>query len=424
MNGFRSKERIYFFTFIVSQPVIDVLTGIMTRHVHTVITPGAFLRGLLLLVILPYIWKELRMRPLLRGLFLSSFITISCTATLSLLLKQPFLWKQEGIFYMKTAFYIASLFFIIITINRHVLSRKQLYQAVTQLSLIIGGSYVLAYVTKTSFPSYPYGELGFSGWFFSANELSVIVILTLAGMLTITRERPTALADVALFLLTGVAMFTGTKTAYIGAGLLFITTIIDILMSYPAKRIRRSHGAMHLIVAGFFFISFPFVPMTKNQVMHVEQVHMDSPIRIEKIGTNLQESTQMMLSSRDVYVSEIAQDFSDAPLVRKLFGLGLAGDYGKHPKMIEMDFFELFFSFGIIGSFVLFLPFLTVIGILITRISFTRKNWVLLVGLVLSVLVAAVSGHVLFAPSVMSYVVITTLLLHVKDQYMPKKQSI
>src|SRR5699024_3275158 len=122
---------------------------------------------------------------------------------------------------------------------------------------------------------------------------------------------------------------------------------------------------------------------------------------------------------RDLYVSEIAQDFYHAPLLRKLFGLGLAGDYGRYPKMIEMDFFELFFSFGIIGSFVLLLPLLTVVGFLFTRISLARKNWALLVSLSLSVLVAASAGHVLFAPSVMSYVVITILLCHEKDRYIP-----
>src|SRR5699024_6173215 len=147
VKGFRSKASVYLFIFIVSQPVIDVLTGIMTRHVHTMITPGAFLRGLLLLAILPYIWKELRTRPLLRGMFLASMLAIICTASISLLLKQPFLWKQEGICYMKVVFYVASLFFIITGLQKHFLSRTQLRQAVTIMSLIIGGSYVLAYVT-------------------------------------------------------------------------------------------------------------------------------------------------------------------------------------------------------------------------------------------------------------------------------------
>src|SRR5699024_7120002 len=283
---FYTKSSMYFFMFIVSQPVIDVLTGVMTRHVNTMITPGAFIRGLLLLVILPYIWKELHRRPLLRGMFLASMIGIACTALLSLLLKQPFLWKQEGVFYMKVSYYVASLFFVLIGMQKHMLSRAQLRRAVTFMSLIIGVSYVLAYVTKTSFPSYPHGEIGFSGWFFSANELSVIVILTLAAMLTITRERPTVFSYIALFLLTGVAMFIGTKTAYIGVGLLLITTLIEGIVSYPHRKIRPSQGVVYLIVAVIFFISFPFVPMTENRVMHLEQVHVESPLHVERLSTH------------------------------------------------------------------------------------------------------------------------------------------
>src|SRR5699024_9704446 len=59
---------------------------------------------------------------------------------------------------------------------------------------------------------------------------------------------------------------------------------------------------------------------------------------------------QKILSSRHLYLQETKDDFMEADILRNAFGLGYAGDYEQGPKIIEMDFFDLFFSYGIIGT--------------------------------------------------------------------------
>ena len=43
---------------------------------------------------------------------------------------------------------------------------------------------------------------------------------------------------------------------------------------------------------------------------------------------------------------------------QKLFGMGYASNYSDQPKTIEIDYLDLFFSTGILGSILYFLPLL------------------------------------------------------------------
>src|SRR5699024_434843 len=76
--------------------------------------------------------------------------------------------------------------------------------------------------------------------------------------------------------------------------------------------------------------------------------------------TAVQNSTFMtkLLSSRDIYLQTTKEDFIQAEGLRKAFGLGYAGNYTSDPKIIEMDFFDMFFSYGVIGTLLLLIPLL------------------------------------------------------------------
>src|SRR5699024_5169954 len=117
-----------------------------------------------------------------------------------------------------------------------------------------------------------------------------------------------------------------------------------------------------------------------------------------------------VLSSRDIYFYATYEDFKQSSTVRKLFGIGYAGNYVTEPKLIEMDFFDLFFSYGYIGSLLLIIPLVILVRKLFVLNS--SITYILLqLTLLLSVGIAFLAGHVLFAPAVMTYV--TILLLQI-----------
>ena len=119
---------------------------------------------------------------------------------------------------------------------------------------------------------------------------------------------------------------------------------------------------------------------------------------------------QQMMSSRDIYLEDIKADYVQAIPIRKLIGLGYAGDYEKNPKMIEMDFFDLFFSYGIIGTLIMLLS----VPILLNRLLAYRHTITYLVSLLALGLIGGISfvaGHVMFAPAVMTYVAILAIVI-------------
>lgn len=420
MDIVRRNEGVLFVGFILSQPVIDILTGLMTRYTNSVLTPGSLIRTLLLLFIVPYIWKELTNRLVVRMLFAGSIGAILLTALTSMLLKQPFLFTQEAIFYLKVLYYVVGLFFILIYIRKNFLARAELRRAIVMVGFLIGGSYFLALLTNTSFPSYPYGEIGFSGWFFSANELSVVVLLTFASLLTITRERPSLFSYATLVLLAGTGVLIGTKTATMGIALLLGIAFVELMWTTRRNFFRSKQTVVYIVLAIAFISVLPFSPMVENRAQHIEQANHPGGLQFETLEYNESLPMNNILSSRQDYAAEIAADFKQAPLIRKIVGLGYAGDYTKYPKMIEMDFLELFFSFGWLGSVILLIPLLYVSVLMVTRTSWRPENWMVLTGLALSLAVAAVAGHVLFAPSVMSYVVITACLLQERKKHIAR----
>src|SRR5699024_12434538 len=75
------------------------------------------------------------------------------------------------------------LYTAIVLIESKVLNKRLIDCAVMINSIIIGINYWMAIITGTSIESYAYEGVGYAGWFFTANELSVIIILLLSIIL-------------------------------------------------------------------------------------------------------------------------------------------------------------------------------------------------------------------------------------------------
>jgi cation transport ATPase len=126
----------------------------------------------------------------------------------------------------------------------------------------------------------------------------------------------------------------------------------------------------------------------------------------------------LIFSGRQVYEERHKQFFKEAPMSQKLLGMGYAGNYKYNeqkqpdPKLIEMDFHDLFYDFGIIGFALLMIPFiyygLRILLAFITRFKeiFNIKYGMITASLVLALGIAYIAGHILTAPGVGIYFVV------------------
>ena len=174
---------------------------------------------------------------------------------------------------------------------------------------------------------------------------------------------------------------------------------------------------------------FPFSPAYQNlsadydSLTNGAQTEGDFPKedqgdeKTEKTSIVQNPLLKMILSSRNHYFENTYSDYVHSGFLQKLFGLGYAGFYESSPKLIEMDFFDLFFSFGIIGFIVFFLPVLYMFFIVLRKLLihwktfFRLENLLLLLSTCLGFGIAFFAGHVLSAPAVSIYMAIILVLV-------------
>ena len=128
----------------------------------------------------------------------------------------------------------------------------------------------------------------------------------------------------------------------------------------------------------------------------------------------------LILSGRDAYLDMHEVFFEAAPTSQKLFGMGYGSNYKFEPKMIEMDFHDLFYSFGIIGMIILCTPILYCFiktiytGVRKFKKCFNYENILIASSCALGLGIAFFAGHVLTAPGVSFYLAVILAYLTVK----------
>lgn len=377
------------------------------------ISVGAFAKSFLMiflwLYIAHYVWTKKRS---LLWLLISSYLAVLLMLIVNLLFKSPYDVFAEINFAFKTSYYLVMIYTVILLIESKALNKRLFNQAVTINSIIIGVSYWLAIITGTSFESYAYEGVGYVGWFFSANELSVIIILLLGVILARFQEGSALSTWVAFLLLVSMLLMIGTKTAFIGGVLLLIVYALYLLGKSRFRIWENKNSVFFIVVVIIFFCLLPMTPIMSNTAPAGETELREITESQTTDGSPL---TQKILSSRDLYLQEIKDDFIGAGVLRKTFGLGYAGDYEQEPKTIEMDFFDLFFSYGAVGGILLLLP-LVYVTVTVFPLTLTMTKFILLFALILCFGVAFLAGHVLFAPAVMTYVAITYTAIGLGDK--------
>lgn len=392
---------------IVSLPFIDVLT--MLTESFTV-SFGAFFRMGFIVILFFYLANYFftKSKWMFLLFFLSMFV-VTMTFVLNYSLKDPFYFYDEIQFTMKTIFMLLIIFYLFVVndaINERKLDEQQyerFYQAVNLNGSFVSLLYWIAVFSGTSLRSYPNDNAGLSGWYFAANELSVIVLILFTFALQQLMKVQSWQTVFLPFLLLFIAPMIGTKTAFFGTSLIAILFLIFFVRNLSVKVL------LYLVPLTIFY----FVILYNSAIMYNLQPEKfsseDRKLLIE------QQANNSLLSSRDMYAMQLKNDFVHASLLRKLFGLGYAGDYKAAPKMAEMDFYDLFFSYGIIGTIVILIP---IVLLLIRAISIQLKDTYILFmfTLMLCLGVSFFVGHVLFAPAVMSYVALLMIGLMIEKE--------
>ncbi|PFR47438.1 O-antigen ligase family protein [Bacillus cereus] len=429
--------------FIVFQPILDLLTSFSIYILHMSATVGIVVRFAFMLLALGYLLLHHKQQGAKKYiLYLCLFgIVLAIGLVNNLMVKSPVSFGEEVKFILKSVYPIVLLFGYIIALKELKNNEFAFHKIITYFlyaTLILSISIIVAMATGTDFPSYPNSKIGSRGWFFAGNDLSSIFAIMFPIVVLYSVHKTTSFSKAYYWIPTVLAMYAsimiGTKVGY---GAIVITlgiALFFLFIEYMIHRKKEGKGFTYLVntivaavVLGGLFILTPQTPIAKNMSIHLQIYEYKKSVQDEKDrkeGKEVKEEEHkqgeltdsemksLIYSDRDKFLKVYKQYYKEAPLSQKLFGMGYAGNYTTKMKLVEMDFHDLFFAFGIVGFLMYLLPLLYFgIKIFIRLITsfkklFSVKHMLLASTLVLSLGIGFMSGHVLTAPAVSIFFVV------------------
>lgn len=360
------KIENWFYIYLLACPWLDLMTSLMTRYTTLPMTIGMLIRGLFILLMVGYSLKYRKAR-LYYGL-IALYVILSGHII------------HEVVYFFKY-FYFPILLVAVSTSMS--LDQDKVYKCLVSNAIVMALGILIPTITQTGGASYVgMDKQGTVGWFYAANEVGAIFALLFPAIYYLLwKGQYLAFIIIVLSCITSMLLL-GTKV-----GLLAVLGIEALMVLWFLIHRHTQKGiSLCLIIFIMSIVVMPILPTMHNVSEALPQVAQPQPQQESRQITNV------VLSSRQIFLKETYDIYASSPLSNKLLGIGF-----NHEKLIEMDIFDIFFRYGIIGFIIYFLPLI--------HIKFHKLHFISLVALVFGLGIATLAGHVLGAPPVSTYLV-------------------
>lgn len=392
--------------FILISPILDLLTGICIHTLKINLTIGIIVRVLFLLfitIVTIFIFKKKKLiiPYLIIGLYFILYI-------LGIILYK----NSIGLFFeiqnLVKVFYFPIIFLSLYSIKDKVDIDNKILIKVLFLYLIL---ILIPTAFGIGYKTYEITKAGTLGFFNSANEISGIISILTPIIFIMLKDKKNILLKVLLGLVyLIVILMMGTKTPLlslcftIGAYLAYIT--IESIRKKKYKRIIITFSILLVGVFGIILV-LPKTNFYKNIKTHLDFLEVE---HITDVFKDKELIDHFIFSQRLTFLEKENKLYNKSNLYLKTFGIGYLKNTGEETKMIEMDYFDIFYHHGILG-FIIY--FSIVIYLIIKNIKFnkTYEGLMLKTSFLLIVLLSFFTGHIITAPSVS--IIVTLLLLKI-----------
>ena len=398
--------------FLLLQPILDLITGLGLHIWEVNITFGIIIRILFLLFLVYsvlFIYKKKETYPfygilLCYGLFYVLGIILFKNGT-------GFFSEIRG---LCRAFYFPALLISLYSIKEEINISKM---ALMVILITYLAGILVPNCLNIGFKSYEITKAGTLGFFNSANEISgIISILTpiMVLILVSTKKIIPSLIIIGMYLV--VILTIGTKTPLISLGI----TIFFAYLWFVTKEIKKKSykkillSFLVLVVATTgIIIVLPKTNFYKNIKTHLDYLKVDNVVDVFQ---NKELIDHFIFSQRLSFLENRQIDYYQANTYQKLFGIGYLNGT-ETAKAIEMDYFDIYYSHGIIG----FIIYFGIYGYFFYLIMKKRKKvdfsmYMIYVSILLSIILSFITGHIITAPAVSILVVIILLMLVKKEK--------
>ena len=453
---------------LILSPIIDILISVSQRTLNIDISLGLIIRSFLLFF--------MTMFTLVKSNYKYKKITIAYLAVFILysiaFMANVYINKGSSYILSEAKGLIKAFYFpiCIITVLNYVETKN--YKIDLKLLFFVMIEYILLLflpsILNLGYESYAEDKIGTIGWFFSANEISSIfsilivlivfsykyikniavyfglIIISFYTVLQIGTKMPAVSAIIAMlaFVMFYLIQYISTKdkkhikSLCVGVGIIGIFSVIFIT-SPVMKNFDIYKNFLIATREKQEVVESNAVPVTENVVENVEenttinadnnenqnnakqeQSQEQTEEKIEDKNLTNDEIATIIHSGRLDTMSDINVKFINSNILNKIIGLGRIDIENNDEFLIEMDYFDILYNFGILGFIIYFLPAIIIAVIVIKRVI---KNKIILllkddykfcyIIVILNGLICAVAGHTLVAPAVSIYISIVLIQL-------------
>lgn len=429
----------FFILFILIQPILDILTSLCIRNVNSSLTIGIFVRIVFMAVTVIYSLvatnKKYKIKLLIYYILLAIYIifySIICylnTSTTMILTELKGLVKT--LYLPITLVSLLSLY----KSDKIKINIKYLICALFGYSIVI----VFAKYFNIGYNSYVFGDKsGTVGLFFAANEIgSILAILSPFLLISYKDYKNNHFYLITYILLTFSVLELGTKVPFLAFIILLLLNILvklyKTIILKETKHIKDLCTSLINIV--FIMLIIGITPIGNNLNINFiekianknENVIILSPNETieNKIDTSIKDELEEMpsidyTSGRGDLFKTNYEEYSNSSIIEQLLGtsyLTYEDNEIQEKKLVEMDFFDIFINHGLIGFTLILLPLIVLtIYILyknLRHIKYILRNperLIYIYAYFIGLAISFISGHVLTAPAVSIFVIISLIL--------------
>lgn len=398
-----SQKVICFFLFL--NPILDVITSYSLHRfgysMPFVLILKFFFLIYLFVLSMKYFDKKVFRYCLLVGIYFGVFLLLQYVTKGSSFL----MLEAQNLF---RTFYFPFVFSFLI-----LLDRKNVFKLKSKYLVMILFLYlfflVIPTLTGLGFDSYAHSKSGNIGWFYSTNEIGGILAI-LGPFLLVYLKKQNWIVRIfsILFYLMGIFVL-GTKVPMLAFGIM-ICFFLGVFFKKLFQKREWKKIAIGGVCSILCAILFSFAVIQSSFYKNI-QIHLDF-LEIHQVSDlfTFHHIDHFIFSERLSFLVETHSLYQSSSLISKVFGMGIGVstlDGASSMKMIEMDYFDVFYHYGILGTILFVLPFFL----------FLRKRKYQMdevISIVLILLLALFSGHILVSPSVS--VLAALVLIPKKDE--------
>jgi hypothetical protein len=374
-----------FILFLSLTALIDLINGIIISiNDSTSFTIGKVVRPLLILITVIIIIRSKRIKTIIGvGIFFSYFILDNIFTF--------FFHRQVNILAMdltnvsKLLLLLAIIVAGKILIEDNKITRKDLKKVILINLRVITISLIICKIFNLGESAY-INDVGFKGYFYSNNELSIVLSLIFiyyCNDIYIMVNNKTNVPKSTFFDLISVIislLWIGAKTSFI---VVFITLIIYFIKLLKKVNIIKNIKIIGIAI-GIITISIGIFTLLFNK-------EINEIISKQIYQFQTRSLLNFILSDRNLYWDTIKENYilNNRSILNDLIGYRNSTINGTTFINIELDANVVYLNFGVIGL-------MLIIGLFTKILVYSNKKFILIYPYIIYVLFSLTAGHVLF----------------------------